>query len=159
MGQKDAATEALYEAIQLDPNMLVLMLKTQAQATEIWNYALQRNANDASTYHNLGIALARSKHWQEAIAAVPKYAQAYKNLGLEDIMLIETETLPEPTDELDNKALAVANYNLGIMLLNRAMITGDPESMEEAILSFEESIENEPNNGWTYSQESHEIER
>jgi len=85
-----------------------------------------------------------------AIAAVPKYAQAYKNLGLEDIMLIETETLPEPTDELDNKALALANYNLGIMLLNRAMLTGDPESMEEAILSFEESIENEPNNGWTY---------
>ncbi|MEQ8384020.1 MAG: hypothetical protein RH949_16830 [Coleofasciculus sp. A1-SPW-01] len=34
---------------------------------------------------------------------------------------------------MTTKAIAVADYNLGIMLLNRAILIGDPDSMEEAV--------------------------
>ena len=88
---------------------------------------------------------------RSAVSQKSIYAEAYKKVGLEEIVLIEPHTLFEPNYPNDrlNKAYSIAHLNLGIDLLNRAMLAGDSASMEEAITSFQKSLQYDSNYPWT----------
>ncbi|MGK7927144.1 MAG: tetratricopeptide repeat protein [Spirulina sp.] len=86
------------------------------------------------------------------IAQNSKYAELYQKVGLDRFIIIEPHTLFQPdyaNDRID-KAHAIARFNLGISLLNRAILTDDAASLEEAMISLQSSLEYDPTYPWTY---------
>jgi len=81
-----------------------------------------------------------------------KYAEVHQKVGLNEFMFVPPRQLFQPDYPNDrlNLAYSITHLNLGISLLNRAMITDDSTSMKEAIASFRTSIKYDANHSWTY---------
>lgn len=81
-----------------------------------------------------------------------KYAEIHQKAGLNELTLIAPRQLFQPDYPNDrlNLAYSITHLNLGISLFNRAMLTGDSTSIEEAIVSFRTSIRYNANHSWTY---------
>ena len=81
-----------------------------------------------------------------------QYAKIHKKVGLEELIIVGSHTLFEPNfpNERLDEAYSITHLNLGVSLLNRAMLIGDVKSMKEAVTSFQDSLEYESNYPWTY---------
>ncbi len=82
------------------------------------------------------------------------YAEIYQKVGLEEpeVILARHHTLFQPNypNEKLDEASSITHFNLGLSLLNRAFLTDDSTSMEEAIASFQDSLEYNSAYPWTY---------
>jgi Tfp pilus assembly protein PilF len=174
--QFDAAIDSFNKAAELDPKQYVVWAnmaeayggvagtKTGAEqqaafekAAEAYQKALELKPDDAGSYNNYGLLLARAKKFDEAQAALSKAAQLdpqsagkyYYNLGA---VLVNTGQL-EPAGEAFKKAIetdpnyAPAQYQYGIYLVSKATTTADgkvvpPPGTREA---FEKYLQLDPN--------------
>ena len=117
-----------------------------ASAETLWTYALQLNPNAWLAHNNLGIVLAQSgrfdeaiAHGEEAVRLRPGFAEARNNLGL---TLTEAHRLPEAIDQLSEAVrldpdLAGARLNLGRALLAAGRAP-------EAVVQLEQVLRLEP---------------
>lgn len=89
---------------------------------------------------------------RNAIARESQYAEIYKKTGLIQLVMMQPHTLFQPDYPNDrlSEAYSIAHLNLGISLLNRAMITGDVLSAKEATISLQNSIKHNSDYPWTY---------
>jgi tetratricopeptide (TPR) repeat protein len=112
----------------------------------LWVYALERNPGAWLAHNNLGIVLAKSgrfdeaiAHGEEAVRLRPGFAEARSNLGL---TLTEARRLPEAIGQLTeavrlNPDLAGARLNLGRALLAAGRA-------QEAVMQLEQLLRLEP---------------
>jgi|GEM_PF-3375610 len=141
-----ASCQLTFEALEpLEIPIILTRRQYRAARCELsWSFP------DARTWQEELEVIRQTIH--STIAQQSKYAETYKKVGLEELSVVALHTLFEPNypNERLDEAYSITHFNLGVSLLNRAMLTGDLASMGEAITSFQNSLEYDRNYPWTY---------
>jgi len=167
-GRTSAGLASLKEAISLDPRQAVyqntlglvhLNLKNLPQAMEAFTKALELNHDYAEAQHYLGVTLAESGRWEEAIKAyqkalaMPSNAHAdavYTNMGWAYYnldRLEEAESALRQALRLE-PTLGPAYYHLGLVLLKAGR-------GEEAKAAFRRALELAPDSEFGRAARAH----
>ncbi len=167
-GRTSPGLALLQEAISLDPRQAVyqntlglvhLNLKNLPQATGAFKKALELNPDYAEAQHNLGVALAESGQWEEAIKAyqktlaMPSNAHAgsvYTNMGWAYYSLGRLDEAERALQQAVRfePTLGPAYYHLGLVFLKA-------ERREEARAAFRRVVELEPDSEFGRAAQAH----